>query len=132
MSVTDLVFDQRNEPKKEWEVKDTVGVKARLLSLPLRLFSLFALRLFSLYLLQEQEEEEGQKVFDRCAGCETTPLHVSFLKGVSPGGVFERISFGSGFNAQDLLRTECSRPTRERKEGTVGKERRGGREVKGR
>lgn len=43
---------------------------------------------FSLYLLQEGEE--GQEVFDRCAGYETTPLYMSFLKGVSPGGVFER------------------------------------------
>lgn len=35
-------------------------------------------------------EEEEQRVFDRCAGLETTPLFMSFLKGVSPGGVFER------------------------------------------
>ncbi|GLD71314.1 LIM and senescent cell antigen-like-containing domain protein 1 isoform X2 [Lates japonicus] len=48
------------------------------------------LKVFPLYLLQEEEEGEEQEVADRCAGWETTPLYMSFLKGVSPGGVFER------------------------------------------
>lgn len=41
-----------------------------------------------LYLLQAGEEE--QEAVDRCAGCETTPLYMSFLKGVSPGGACGR------------------------------------------
>lgn len=59
-------------------------------SLLLRLFLLFS-EAFSRYLLQEGGGEE-QEVFDRCAACETTPLYMSSLKAVSPGGVRGRTS----------------------------------------
>lgn len=114
------------------------GQKGQCLPLLLRLFLPLPDAL-SRYLLQE--EEEGQEVFDRCAGCKTTPLYVSFLKGVSPGGVFERertraeqdliFLFGSGISTHTFFRafcvTERSQQTRARKEG-----RKGGSEEKGR
>lgn len=105
-----------------------MGVKARkgkCLSLLLRLFLLSLPEAFPLYLLQEGEEE-AQEVFDRCAGCETTPLYVSFLKGVSPGGVlFWRERTTASINTHTFIRvlflwTECSQQTRGRKEGREG------------
>lgn len=68
----------------------------------------------------------GGGVFDRCAGCETTPLYVSFLKGVSPGGVlFWRERTTARLSTHTFIRvlflwTECSQQTRGRKEGREG------------
>lgn len=63
------------------------GHRGKCLSLLLQFF-LFSLR-HSPSTCRVGKEEE-QRVFDRCAGLKTTPLFMSFLKGVSPGGVFER------------------------------------------
>ena len=66
------------------------------------------LRDVSLYLLKDREEEEREAA-DRCAGWETTPLYMSLLKVVSPGGVFKRQDeSGTRFNLFILNQTRTS------------------------
>lgn len=118
----------KQRTRKKSEGKETVGVKPRkgkCLSLLLRLFPLSPPEAFS-PLPAAGGGEEAQEVFDRCAGCETTPLYVSFLKGVSPGGVlFWRERTTARLNTHTFIRilflwTECSQQTRSRKEGREG------------